>query len=174
MLISNSLYESFNCLDGPRLVYMVGVPTRFRSPLLHKAVESMVIKRALHEAVGFMVGKRILAMDIFEMEGHKISACNQDYLDVAIRAKYTAPVIQRLIDRGGVIVGKARLSSLMSREEVSENLDYASPMNPRGDGKQSPAGSSSGSAVGVAAYDWIDFSIGIDCKLLMPHRGDSS
>lgn len=110
-----------------------------------------------------MVAKRIFIKDIFEMQGLKISACNQDYLHLSKPARTTAPVIQRLMDRGGVIVGKARLSSMISREEPSESLDYKPPMNPRGDGKQSPAGSSSGSAAGVAAYEWVDFGIGSDC-----------
>ncbi|KAF8252881.1 amidase signature enzyme [Wilcoxina mikolae CBS 423.85] len=40
--------------------------------------------------------------------------------------------------------------------------DYECPYNPRGDGMQSPSGSSSGSAVAVAAYDWCDFAVGTD------------
>ena len=110
-----------------------------------------------------LASKRILVKDMFKMAGLKMSACNTAYLTLARRAKYTALVVQRLIDAGAVMVGKAKLSSMVSREEPYEALDYLPPMNPRGDGKQSPAGSSSGSATGIAAYDWLDFSIGSDC-----------
>lgn len=83
--------------------------------------------------------------------------------DVATK---NAPLVQRLIDSGGVIVGKAKLSSMISREEPAEAVDYHVPFNPRGDGYQSPAGSSSGSAAAVAAYRWLDYAIGTDCKFI--------
>lgn len=41
-------------------------------------------------------------------------------------------------------------------------VDYPTAFNPRGDGYQSPAGSSSGSAAAVAAYDWLDCALGTD------------
>lgn len=75
-------------------------------------------------------------------------------------------MIQELIDVGVLFVGKAKLSSLISREEPSESIfvEFPVPENPRGDFMQSPAGSSSGSAAAVAAYDWLDFALGSDCR----------
>lgn len=108
-------------------------------------------------------GQRILIKDIFDIAGLRKTACNKAYLDLSTPAEGTAPMIQRLIDHGAAIVGKARLSSMVSREEPSESFDYDVPFNPRGDGYQSPAGSSSGSAAAVAAYDWLDYGIGTDC-----------
>ena len=109
------------------------------------------------------VGQRIVVKDIFDIRGLQTSACNRAFLRWNRPADQTAPIIQRLIDGGAEIVGKAKLSSMISREEPSENLEYHPPHNPRGDGEQSPAGSSSGSAAAVAAYDWLDFGIGSDC-----------
>ncbi|KAG9503352.1 hypothetical protein J7337_006197 [Fusarium musae] len=51
---------------------------------------------------------------------------------------------------------------MIAREEPMDAVDYPTAFNPRGDGYQSPAGSSSGSAVAVAAYDWLDCAIGTD------------
>ncbi|KAH6637210.1 hypothetical protein F5144DRAFT_487713 [Chaetomium tenue] len=44
----------------------------------------------------------------------------------------------------------------------SDWIDYHCPFNPRGDGYLVPEGSSSGSAAAVAAYDWLDASLGTD------------
>ncbi|EME42539.1 hypothetical protein DOTSEDRAFT_73403 [Dothistroma septosporum NZE10] len=107
-------------------------------------------------------GKRILVKDNFDIEGVKMSLCNAAFYDLSAPAQRTAPVIQRLLECGAVIVGTTKLSSMISREEPSESMDLIAPANPRGDGKQSPAGSSSGSAAAVAAYDWVDFAIGSD------------
>lgn len=101
---------------------------------------------------------------MFDIKGLRKTACCKAYYDISTPAKTTAPMIQLLIDHGAVIVGTSRLSSLVSREEPSESFDYDAPFNPRGDGYQSPAGSSSGSAAAIAAYDWLDFGIGTDCK----------
>ena len=51
---------------------------------------------------------------------------------------------------------------MIGKEEPTEAIDFPAPFNPRGDGYQSPAGSSSGSASAIAAYDWLDFAIGTD------------
>lgn len=51
---------------------------------------------------------------------------------------------------------------MISREEPTEAIDYRAPFNPRADRYQSPAGSSSGSAAAIAAYEWLDFTIGQD------------
>lgn len=41
-------------------------------------------------------------------------------------------------------------------------VDQFAPLNPRGDGYQDPSSSSSGSAVAVSAYDFLDFTVGSD------------
>ncbi len=83
-------------------------------------------------------------------------------LQVSAPCVKTAKSIQKLIDAGAEIVGKSKLSSFAAREEPTECVDYQAPFNPRGDGYQSPAGSSSGSAAAVASYDWLDFAIWTD------------
>lgn len=59
-------------------------------------------------------------------------------------------------------MGLTKLSYIIAREEPTDAVDFQTAFNPRGDGYQSPAGSSSGSAVAVASYDWLDCDIGTD------------
>lgn len=54
-------------------------------------------------------------------------------------------------------------------EEPLECIDWPTPWNPRADGYQSPAGSSSDSGVAIAAYDWLDIAIGSDSQLQLSH-----
>lgn len=114
-------------------------------------------------------GKRVLVKDCFEIKGLQTTVGSRAYFELASRAEITAAAIQVLIDRGAALVGQAKLSALISREEPSECVDYDAAFNPRGDGIQSPAGSSSGSAAAIAAYDWLDYAIGTDCKCLTSH-----
>ncbi|KAK7932511.1 amidase signature enzyme [Apiospora marii] len=105
---------------------------------------------------------RIAVKDLFHLRGLKTSLCNKDYYRLCPPAQSTATVIQRLADAGGQILGLTKLSSMIAREEPLEAVDFQTPFNPRGDGYQSPAGSSSGSAAAVASYDWLDCAIGTD------------
>lgn len=74
----------------------------------------------------------------------------------------TAKCIQTLLDAGAEVLGVTKLSSFISKKEPTQAVDYSAPFNPRADGYQSPAGSSSGSAAALAAYPWLDFAIGTD------------
>lgn len=55
--------------------------------------------------------------------------------------------------QGADVLGKTKTSPFANWEEPIEHIDYQAPWNPRADGYQSPGGSSSGSAMAVAAYD---------------------
>ncbi|KAF9767633.1 hypothetical protein IL306_015180 [Fusarium sp. DS 682] len=105
---------------------------------------------------------RIAVKDCFFLRGMKTSLCNRAYYEISEPATFTADVIQALINNGAHIVGLTKLSSMIAREEPMDAVDYPTAFNPRGDGYQSPAGSSSGSAAAVAAYDWLDCGIGTD------------
>lgn len=113
-------------------------------------------------ADGVLRGTRLAVKDLFQLEGQKNSLCSRAYHEVCPPAEKTSSSISTLMDAGANVVGFTKLSSLISREEPLEAVDFQTAFNPRGDGYQSPAGSSSGSAVAVAAYDWIDFAIGTD------------
>lgn len=76
----------------------------------------------------------------------------------------TAACLQTLVDKGACLVGKVHLSILAMREDPTQCVDFQAPFNPRADGYQSPAGSSSGSGAAIASYDWLDIAIGTDSK----------
>ncbi|RBQ76487.1 hypothetical protein FVER14953_20104 [Fusarium verticillioides] len=105
---------------------------------------------------------RVAVKDCYLLQGLKTSLCNRAYYDLSEPAAFTAEVVQRLVEDGAHILGLTKLSSMIVREEPMDAVDYPTAFDPRGDGYQSPAGSSSGSAVAVVAYDWLDCAIGTD------------
>lgn len=105
---------------------------------------------------------RIAVKDLFSLRGLKTSLCNAAYYRLSEPAPSTAHVVRALADRGHHIVGLTKLSSMVAREEPTDAVDFQTAFNPRGDGHQSPAGSSSGSAAAVAAYEWLDCAVGTD------------
>jgi Amidase len=111
-----------------------------------------------------LAGARIAVKDIFHLKGVKTSCCSRGYHDLYPAQDTTALSIQTLVDLGAQIVGKTHLSSFALREEPTECVDYQAPFNPRADGYQSPAGSSSGSGAAIASYGWLDFTLGTDSK----------
>ncbi|KAK4237949.1 hypothetical protein C8A03DRAFT_44235 [Achaetomium macrosporum] len=105
---------------------------------------------------------RVVVKDVFRIKRLKTSVINRAYYEINEPAKSTAWVIETLAYDGAHILGMTKLSSMIGREEPLDAVDFHTAFNPRGDGYQSPAGSSSGSAAAVAAYEWIDCGIGTD------------
>ncbi|KAM0388550.1 hypothetical protein ACHAQC_009587 [Fusarium culmorum] len=110
-----------------------------------------------------LAGLRIGIKDLFDMKGVKTSFGSKAWYDMSKIKNETAIASQKLIDAGAVIVGKNKLSEFaFAGMFVTEHIDYLLPVNPRGDGYQSPSDSSGGSAAAVASYDWLDASLGSD------------
>ncbi len=82
----------------------------------------------------------------------------------------SAQYILKLVSMGAIIVGKTKLCAFASAEEATDQwIDFHAPFNPRADGYQSPSGSTTGGAVALAGYEWIDYSIGTDSKMHTPN-----
>ena len=110
-----------------------------------------------------LAGARIAIKDIFSVAGLKTSCGSRAYYALYPVSNVTAFAVQRLIDAGGIIVGQSKTSHFANGEEATGDwIDYHSPFSVRADGYQLPASSSTGSGTSVAAYDWIDYSIGTD------------
>ncbi|KAL8666922.1 MAG: hypothetical protein Q9202_001162 [Teloschistes flavicans] len=105
---------------------------------------------------------RIAVKDAFDVQGVKTSMYDKAYLEVYPPATLTTRSIINVMDGGASVLGKTKLSSFLSREEATGFIDYQAACNPRADGYQTTGGSSSGSAVAVAAYEWIDIGMGSD------------
>jgi hypothetical protein len=104
-----------------------------------------------------------VSQDIFDVKGVKTSCGNRAYYKLYPEAANNAYPVQKLIDAGAIVVGKMRTAQFANSDSPTTNsVDFLNPFNPRAEGYQSPSGSSSGPAAGVAAYEWLDFSMGSD------------
>jgi hypothetical protein len=70
---------------------------------------------------------RVALKDVFDLEGVKTSMCNCAYLELYPQAMSTAPSLHTIIGKGASVWGKAKLSSFLSKEEVSETVDFQTP-----------------------------------------------
>ncbi|KAI1615006.1 amidase family protein [Exophiala viscosa] len=109
-----------------------------------------------------LAGQRFAVKDIFNLQGIITTSGSASWTRISGPANVTAPAIQRLLDLGGVIVGKTKTTQFASAAEPWIWDDVYPPLNPRGDGWLSCSGSSAGSATAIAAYDWLDYAIGSD------------
>ncbi|KAI1127063.1 amidase signature domain-containing protein [Nemania abortiva] len=105
---------------------------------------------------------RVVIKDSIGLKGIKNSLGNRAFYNTCDPKTKSAACAQSIVDLGMVIVGKTKMTSFGSWEEPVECIEYQAPWNPRGDGYQSPGGSSSGSAAAIASYDWLDIAIGTD------------
>ncbi|TWI54525.1 amidase [Halalkalibacter nanhaiisediminis] len=104
-------------------------------------------------------GLRFAVKDVLDVKGITASAGNPDWLRTHSPAKSHAPVVQRLLENGATLVGTTITDELMYSLN-GENIHYGTPVNPK-DHQRIPGGSSSGSAVAVAAK-LVDFALGTD------------
>lgn len=97
--------------------------------------------------------------DIFDVEGHRTGFGNPDWLRTHEPASRSASVLTRLLAAGATLAGKTHTEE-MAFSLTGENAHYGTPINPAAPDRV-PGGSSSGSAVAVAA-GLVDFAIGSD------------
>lgn len=107
-----------------------------------------------------LAGLRLAVKDIFSIEGMTCAAGNPAWAARTGRARNTAPVVRWLLESGAQWVGKT-VTDELTYSLSGINLHYGTPVNPRASGRI-PGGSSSGSAVAVAA-GWADIALGSDC-----------
>ncbi|KAE8166944.1 amidase signature domain-containing protein [Aspergillus tamarii] len=110
-----------------------------------------------------LAGLRLGVKDIYHVKGLKTSGGSRSYYYLYGTQNDTAPSIQRLLDLGAVFVGKTGTVQFANGDRPTADwVDFHCPFNPRGDGYQTPSGSSSGSGAAIAAYDWLDLTVGSD------------
>ncbi|KAL2062537.1 hypothetical protein VTL71DRAFT_6803 [Oculimacula yallundae] len=110
-----------------------------------------------------LAGVRVGIKDIYDIAGVKTSCGNRAYYDLYPERSETATAVQNLIDAGAVVVGKMKTSQFANGQSATSDwVDYHCPFNPRGDGYQDPSSSSSGPGAGIAAYEWLDLTLGSD------------
>ncbi|KAK5628964.1 hypothetical protein RRF57_004679 [Xylaria bambusicola] len=100
---------------------------------------------------------RIGVKDMIDVAGLKTGASNRAFQSFHPPKETSAPIVQRLIDLGVIVVGKTKTTQFaLGEEPTADWVDELCPFNPRGDGYQTTEGSSAGSAAAVAAYEWLD------------------
>lgn len=110
-------------------------------------------------------GLRFAVKDTIDVKGTKTCAGSLAYQRLHPQKNVTAPCVQHLSDLGAILIGKTKTAQFADGDTITGDcVDYPCPWNPRGDGYLIPSGSSSGSASAIAAYDWLDFSVGTDSK----------
>ncbi|XP_020274793.1 amidase 1 isoform X3 [Asparagus officinalis] len=102
-------------------------------------------------------GLTFAVKDIFDVSGHVTGFGNPDWARTHEPAKSTAPAVAALLEAGATCLGKTVMDEL-AYSINGENFHYGTPPNPVAPGRV-PGGSSSGSAVAVAA-GLVDFSLG--------------
>lgn len=114
---------------------------------------------ALGGGAGPLHGLTIGIKDLFDIAGLVTGAGNPDFFAAASPAKATASAVQRLIDAGGLVVGKT-ITDEMAFSLNGENFHYGTPRNVAAPGRI-PGGSSAGSAAATAG-GLVDIGLGTD------------
>ncbi|NKB47925.1 MAG: amidase [Alphaproteobacteria bacterium] len=108
---------------------------------------------------GPLSGLTFAAKDLFDVADYRTGGGNPDWLMTHPPADRHAAAVETLLSAGATLVGKTHTDEL-SRGIFGENPHYGTPVNPKAENRL-PGGSSSGSAVAVAA-GMVDFAIGTD------------
>ncbi|KAG0583276.1 hypothetical protein M758_3G124400 [Ceratodon purpureus] len=104
-------------------------------------------------------GLTFAVKDIFDVEGFVTGFGNPTWAETHEPAVVTASAVKMLVEAGAKCVGKLHMDEL-AYSINGENEHYGTPVNPAAPNRI-PGGSSSGSAVAVAA-NCVDFSLGTD------------
>ncbi|MGV4796993.1 amidase family protein [Rhizobium sp. F40D2] len=112
-----------------------------------------------HASTGPLSGLRLAVKDLFDVAGYPTSAGNAAVLAASGIKTATAPLVQALLDAGAFFAGKTNTDEL-AYSLIGGNVHFGMPRNPR-DPDLIPGGSSSGSAVAVAA-GLADLGLGTD------------
>jgi amidase len=110
-------------------------------------------------AEGLLSGLDFVVKDVFDVAGYRTGAGNPEYLADHEPATATAPAVERVVGAGARLIGKA-VTDEFTWSLAGTNPHYGTPRNPRGPDRF-PGGSSSGSAVAVAA-SLVPFALGTD------------
>ncbi|MEF7616618.1 amidase [Aquincola sp. MAHUQ-54] len=107
-----------------------------------------------------LAGLRLAAKDVYDVEGLRTGAGNPAWRAAQAPAARSALAVERLLAASAAWVGRT-VTDELTYSLAGINMHYGTPVNPASPGRL-PGGSSSGSAVAVAAGD-ADIALGTDC-----------
>jgi amidase len=108
---------------------------------------------------GPLAGLSFVVKENIDVEGCVSTNGHPDFAASHAPARAHAPVVESLLAAGARLVGKSQMDE-MAYSLMGANAHYGTPVNPRARDRH-PGGSSSGSAVAVAA-GLADFALGTD------------
>ncbi|KAI1130918.1 amidase-like protein [Nemania abortiva] len=110
-----------------------------------------------------LAGMRIGIKDLFHLKGVHTGCGNRAYRALHEASSTSSSAVESVLSLGGIIVGKTKTVEFgCSQEVIGDWCDYSYPFNARGDGYIAATGSSTGSASSLAAYPWLDITLGTD------------
>ncbi|KXT09816.1 hypothetical protein AC579_10514 [Pseudocercospora musae] len=110
-----------------------------------------------------LAGMRIAVKDLFHLKGVHTGGGNRAYRALYAAQTKSSSTVRLAISKGCIAVGKAKTVEFGgSQESCGDWIDYSYPLNCRGDGYIGATGSSTGSAAALAAYEYLDITIGTD------------
>ncbi|KGQ03156.1 Amidase 1 [Beauveria bassiana D1-5] len=110
-----------------------------------------------------LAGLRIAIKDLFHLNGVPTGCGNRAYRSLHPTSNVTTDLVQDVVNKGAIIVGKTKTVEFGgSQEVIGDWCDYSYAFNARGDGYLASTGSSTGSASSLAAYPWLDITLGTD------------
>lgn len=116
--------------------------------------------RSFEKPTGLLAGLRLAVKDVFDVAGLRVGAGNPAWQAGAAVASGSAPAVRMLLDAGASWAGKT-VTDELTYSLAGINAHYGTPVNPKA-ADRIPGGSSSGSAVAVAAAH-ADIALGTDC-----------
>ncbi|KAK0110632.1 hypothetical protein ONS96_002235 [Cadophora gregata f. sp. sojae] len=178
LLIGTALHRVFKLYPDTYNAFMYGILQSGHPPSFKKSPVGgyiPVASRLYYEQCADrpLAGKHIAIKDIYDIQGLVTGASSQAYAKSGNPAGTTAPCIQTLLDLGAVIIGKVKTVQFASGMSAGDWTETVCPTNPRGDQYLDPNCSSSGSAVSVAGYEWLDYAIGSDSEEATSPPGSS-
>lgn len=118
-------------------------------------------------------GLRIAVKDLFHLRGVHTGGGNRAYRSLYSAQRTSSHAVELAISKGCVVLGKTKTAELGGSQEVCGDwTDYSYPLNCRADGYLVATGSSTGSAAALAAYEFLDITVGTDGNVFR-RRGSS-
>ncbi|KAI0439741.1 amidase-like protein [Xylaria telfairii] len=141
-------YENLNAAAFGTSSLCVAVPSRL---MTHKSKQKP------------LAGMRIAIKDLFHLKGVHTGCGNRAYRTLHGALDFSSSAVDSVLRLGGIIVGKTKTVEFGgSQEVIADWCDYSYPFNSRADGYIAGTGSSTGSAASLAAYPWLDITLGTD------------
>lgn len=110
-----------------------------------------------------LAGFRIAVKDLFHLEGVHTGGGNRAYRSLYPAQQKSSRTVELALEKGCIMLGKAKTVEFGGSQEVCGDwIDYSYPLNCRADGYLVATGSSTGSAAALAAYEFLDITIGTD------------